>query len=92
MLVGPGLCVHWQVWERVSGAKQRPTAGAAGPAAVGGAESSAGGDHPQTGPVHHRGHGEGTDPVRGRACKSGGKPVNQHNKQGELFVVNQQFV
>lgn len=44
-MLGPGLRVHWQVWECVPWAKQRPTAGAAGPAAVGGAESAAGGDH-----------------------------------------------
>lgn len=69
-------------------AEQCPTSGAAGPAAVGRTESAARGDHAQTGPVHHRGHGEGTDPVRGRACKSwGGEQVNDNYKQGELFTV-----
>lgn len=52
------------------GAEQCPAARAAGPAAVGGAEQAAGGDHPQTGPLHHRGHGEGTDSVRGSPRKS----------------------
>lgn len=53
----------------MSGTEQCPTEGAAGSTPVSGPESSAGGDHHEAGSVHHGGHGERTNIVRGSTCK-----------------------